>query len=189
MRLGRAITALTLLSLSDPVAWPQPTRAIKIVVPYQPGGTNDVLAHLTFVPYPGGAPTVNALLGEHVTSAITDYPPIMEQLKAGKLRTLATGSRKRITLLPNVPTVVESGYKDYEVDFWIGLFAPAKTPNETVSQLGGWFTAAMQVPEIKIKLAEGLYPAVDCGTDFAALLRKQYGDYGAVIRESNMKAE
>jgi tripartite-type tricarboxylate transporter receptor subunit TctC len=145
---------------------------------------------MTFVPYPGGAPTVNALLGEHVTSAITDYPPITEQLKAGKLRTLATGSRKRIALLPDVPTVAESGYKDYEVDFWIGLFAPAKTPKETVSQLAGWFTAAMQAPEIKMKLAvQGLYPAVNCGADFAILLRKQYDDYGAVVRESNMKAE
>jgi tripartite-type tricarboxylate transporter receptor subunit TctC len=145
---------------------------------------------MTFVPYPGGAPTVNALLGEPVTSAITDFPPVTEQLKAGKLRTLATGSRVRIALLPNVPTVAESGYKDYEVDFWDGLFAPAKTPKETVSQLAGWFTAAMQVPEIKMKLAvQGLYPAVNCGADFATLLRKQYDDYGGVIRESNMKAE
>jgi tripartite-type tricarboxylate transporter receptor subunit TctC len=145
---------------------------------------------MTFIPYPGGAPTVNALLGEHVTSAITDYPPVTEQLKAGKLRALATGSRTRIAVLPDVPTVVESGYKDYEVDLWIGLFAPAKTPKEAVSQLAGWFTAAIQVPEIKVKLAvQGLYPAVNCGADFATLLRKQYDDYGGVIRESNMKAE
>jgi tripartite-type tricarboxylate transporter receptor subunit TctC len=144
---------------------------------------------MTFVPYPGGAPTVNALLGEHVTSAITDYPPITEQLKAGKLRALATGSRTRIAPLPDVPTVVESGYKDYEADFWIGPFAPAKTSKKTVSQFAGWFTAAMQVPEIKVKLAaQGLYPAVSCGTDFAALLRKQYDEYDAVVRESNMKA-
>jgi len=316
--LAAAVIALILLSLSDPVAWSQTTRTIKIVVPYQPGGANDVLARLlgeqigraqgrtvlienrpgagtviateavsraapdgrtllintpdllisphlrklnydpltslepicylvsapiiltvnsashyrtladlldaarakpgdltlaaagpasvmqialemlkrtakvdmTFVPYPGGAPTVNALLGEHVTSAITDYPPVTEQLKAGKLRTLATGSRTRIPLLPDVPTVAESGYKDYEVDLWVGLFAPAKTQKEAVSQLAGWFTAAMQVPEIKMKLAvQGLYPAVNCGADFATLLRKQYDYYGGVIRESNMKAE
>jgi tripartite-type tricarboxylate transporter receptor subunit TctC len=97
---------------------------------------------MTFVPYPGGAPAVTALLGEHVTSVFSDYPPLAEQLKAGNLRALATGSRTRAEALPDVPTVAESGYKDYDVEQWFGLFAPAKTPKERVSQLAGWFTAA-----------------------------------------------
>jgi hypothetical protein len=69
-----------------------------------------------------------------------------EQLKAGKLRALATASRTRIEPLPDVPTVAESGYEDYEVDVWLGLVTPAKTPKETVSHLVGWFTAALTPP-------------------------------------------
>jgi tripartite-type tricarboxylate transporter receptor subunit TctC len=104
------------------------------------------------VPYPGAAPAVNALLGEHVTSAFTSYTAVAAQLNAGKLRALATGSRTRIESLPKVPTVAESGYADYEVDLWLGVVAPAKTAKETVSRLAGWFTAATQVPEVKAKL-------------------------------------
>jgi tripartite-type tricarboxylate transporter receptor subunit TctC len=145
---------------------------------------------ITFVPYPGVPAAVNALLGEHVTSVFSNYGDVSAQLKAGKLRPLATASRARIDVLPEIPTVAESGYKDYGVDIWLGIFAPAKTPKATISQLASWFTDALQAPEVAAKLAaQGLYPNGTCGADFAAFLRKQYGEYGRVIRESNIKAE
>jgi tripartite-type tricarboxylate transporter receptor subunit TctC len=145
---------------------------------------------MTFVPYPGGAPAINALLGNHVTSLFLPYAGMEGQLKAGKLRALASASRTRSDPLPDVPTVAESGYKDYEIDFWNGVLAPAKTPKETVSQLAGWFTAAMQVPEVKAKLvAQSLYPVGLCGADFGALLRRQYDEFGRIIREANIKAD
>lgn len=145
---------------------------------------------MTFVPYPGNGPAVNALLGEHVNSAFTSYSTVAEQLSAGKLRALATGSRTRTELLPGVPTVAESGYKDYEVGQWLGLVAPAKTSRETVSELADLFTETMQAPEIKVKLAtQGLYPVGLCGAEFSAVLRKQYDEFGRLIREANVKAE
>jgi tripartite-type tricarboxylate transporter receptor subunit TctC len=145
---------------------------------------------MIYVPYGGSGPAVTALLGEHVTAVLAEYPAVAEQLKAGKLRAIATASRTRIDALPEVPTVAESGYKDYEVDLWWGVFAPAKTPKEAVSQLAEWFTAALQAPEIKTKLAAvGFYPAGVCGADFAAYLAKQSDEYGRVIREANIKAE
>jgi tripartite-type tricarboxylate transporter receptor subunit TctC len=145
---------------------------------------------MTFVPYPGGAPATNALLGGHVTSAMITYAPVAEQIKAGKLRALATLSRMRNELLPDVPTVAESGYSNYELDAWYGLLAPAKTPRATVSQLADWLTAAMQVPEVKAKLvAQGLFPVGVCGTDFAAFIREQYDEYGRIIREVKIKAQ
>jgi tripartite-type tricarboxylate transporter receptor subunit TctC len=143
---------------------------------------------MTFVPYPGSAPAITALLGEHVTSGISEYPAAIEQLKAGSLRALATLSRSRLEPLPNVPTVAESGYQDYEQEFWYGLVAPAKTPKETVSQLAGWFTAAMEAPEVKSKLVDqGFLPVGTCGSEFAAFLRREYDDFGSVIREANIK--
>src|SRR5580704_16922583 len=136
---------------------------------------------MTFLPYPGVAPAVNALLGQHVTSVLGSYSTASEQLNAGKLRALATPSRTRIEALPEVPTVAES-YKEYEVDFWLGVLAPAKTPKETASQLTGWLKAALQAREFRAKLVPlGLYAVGECGTDFAALLRKQYDDFGRVI--------
>ena len=76
------------------------------------------------------------------------------------------------------------------MDVWFGVVAPAKTLKETVSQLAGWFTAAMQVHDLEAKLAfQGLYPVAMCGEDFAAFLRKQYDQYGRAIHDSNIKAE
>ncbi len=145
---------------------------------------------ITYVPFAGSAPAINALLGQHVTSMLGGYANSAELIKAGKVRALAVASRTRIEPLPDVPTVAESGVKDFEVDNWFGLFAPAKTPRETTSQLADWFTTAVKAEEIRPKLAtHGLFPVAMCGAEFAALLRKQYIDYGNVIREANIKGE
>jgi tripartite-type tricarboxylate transporter receptor subunit TctC len=145
---------------------------------------------MTFVPYPGSAPQVTALLGEHVTAILVPYSVVADHLKSGRLRALATPSSRRIETLPDVPTLAESGYKEAEVDGWTGLVAPAKTPKETVSQLAGWFIAAMQVAEVRAKLVvQGQFPVGLCGADFAADLRKQYEEFGRIIREANIKAE
>lgn len=145
---------------------------------------------LTYVPYPGSAPAANALLGEHVTSLFASYATVAEQIAAGKMHALAAATARRIEALPDVPTVAESGFKDFELDNWFGVVAPARTPNEIVTQIAGWFAAAVQVPEIKAKLAiQGLYPVGKCGADFAALLRKQNEEFGRAIREANIKAQ
>jgi tripartite-type tricarboxylate transporter receptor subunit TctC len=145
---------------------------------------------MTYVPFPGNAPTVNAILGAHVTSAVANYVDLVEHLKAGKLRALATFAPTRIEQLPELPTIAESGYKEPEYWNWFGVVAPAKTPKETVSQLSGWFSAALQAPEVRAKLVvQGLYPVGTCGVDFTTYLRKEYDDYGRIIREANIKAE
>jgi tripartite-type tricarboxylate transporter receptor subunit TctC len=87
-------------------------------------------------------------------------------------------------------TVAESGYEGYEADLWDGVVAPAKTPKDTAVEITGWFTSALQDAETKRKLvAQGLFPAVTCGADFGALIRKQYDEYGRIIREANIKTE
>jgi tripartite-type tricarboxylate transporter receptor subunit TctC len=145
--------------------------------------------NLTFVPYPGGAPAITALLGGHVTAVFAEYAPLAEHIKAGRLRAIAATTGKRIDALPELPTVGET-YNDYEVDFWWGLFAPAKTSKETVSLYADWFTAAIRAPEVMTKLnVQGFIPVGSCGEDFAALLRKQYDHYGRIIRETNIKSE
>ena len=145
---------------------------------------------MTFVPYPGNAPAVTALLGDHVTSVLAVYPTVAEQIKAGKVRAIVTTSPARIEALPDLPTVAESGYQGYAEEAWFGLVAPAKTPRETVTQISGWFTAAMAAPETKTKLlSQGLYPVGVCGAEFAAFIRSQHEAYGQIIREANIKAQ
>src|SRR4029077_12143204 len=144
---------------------------------------------MTFVPFQGNGPAVNALLGGHVTSMFGTYSNVAPLLKTGQLRAIAAGTRTRTEMLPDLPTVAESGFRDYEVTAWFGTFAPARTPKDTAAQLAGWFTAAMQANEVKAKLdVQGLFPAGICGADFAAYLRSQYEDYGRIIREANIKA-
>jgi tripartite-type tricarboxylate transporter receptor subunit TctC len=145
---------------------------------------------MTYVPFTGGAPAVNALLGQHVTSVVANYSEVVEQMKAGKLRALAATGKTRIVPLPDLPTIAESGYKDFDMSVWFGLVAPAKTPPEALAQLGEWFTAAMQVPEIKQKLAVlTLYPVGTCGAGFAAHIRKQLEENARIVREANNKGE
>lgn len=145
---------------------------------------------MTFVSYSSTPAAMNAVLGDHVTSAIIGYAEALEQLKAGALRALATGAQTRVEALPDVPTLAEAGYKDAEIDLWFGAVAPAKTTKETVARLASWFTTAMQVPQVKAKLAtQAFQPVGVCGADFGAFLRAQYENYGRVIREANIKAE
>jgi tripartite-type tricarboxylate transporter receptor subunit TctC len=145
---------------------------------------------MTFVPYPGTAPAVTALLGGHVTSYFGIYSVVSEQVKAGSLRALATAAPARIDLLPDVPTVAEQGLPGYEVDIWFGVVAPAKTPQATITQLASWFTAAMQAPDVKAKLlVQGMLPVATCGEPFGAHIRRQYEEFGRVIREANIKPE
>jgi len=146
---------------------------------------------LTYVPFPGGGPATNALLGGHVSSLFVNYPSAAEQFKAGKLRMLAVASRARIETLPELPTIIESGLPNFEEeDVWFGLVAPARTPEESLSQLARWFSAAIKTPEVKSKLAvQELYPVGICGAEFGSYLRKQYGIYGRIISEANIKAE
>jgi tripartite-type tricarboxylate transporter receptor subunit TctC len=147
-------------------------------------------AEIIFVPYAGGVPAVNALLGQQVASALVVYSEAAEQIKAGKLRALATASGNRIKPLPDLPTVAESGYPDYESEVWLGLLAPAKTSADNISQLAGLFVAAMKVPGVEAKLlALGLYPADLCGKDFSEFIRSKNEKYDRILREANIKVQ
>jgi tripartite-type tricarboxylate transporter receptor subunit TctC len=108
---------------------------------------------LTYVPFQGGAPAINALLGQHVTAALQNYQEVKGQLDAGSLRALATTSARRIEPLPELPTIAESGFAGFEAEGWFGLVAPAKTPPATVAQLVGSFSRALEAPDVKGKLA------------------------------------
>ena len=144
---------------------------------------------MTYVPYGGTAPAINALLGGHVTSVFADYPTVVSQLKSGVLRGLVTTSKARVDPLPDVPTLGETGLSKYEADIFYGIVAPAKTPAEQIMRLSGWFTAALKAPEMKPKLdQQGLFAVGTCGVAFGDFLRGQVADYGRIIQEAGITA-
>jgi tripartite-type tricarboxylate transporter receptor subunit TctC len=128
-------------------------------------------ANITYVPFAGGAPAVNALLGGHVTAVYGNYSEVFEQIEAGKLRPLAATGGQRIHMLPELPTVAEQGFPGYDVVVWLGTVVPVATPQPVIDQLATMFWNAIKVPAVHDKLLSlGLYAAGQCGPDFAALI-------------------
>jgi tripartite-type tricarboxylate transporter receptor subunit TctC len=143
--------------------------------------------NVTYVPYGGTAPAVNALMGDHVAAVWADYPTVVSQLDSGTLRGLVTTSRARVEALPDVPTLGETGISNYEADIFYGIVAPAKTPPDALARLSGWFSSAIKAPDMKPKLAQqGLFPVGTCGAEFGAYLRRQGEEYSRIIREANI---
>jgi tripartite-type tricarboxylate transporter receptor subunit TctC len=157
--------------------------------------TYEMLMHranfrMTMVPYTGTAPEADAVFAGQIDTAFVDYPPAAGLVQSGKVRALATSSIDRVAWLPDVPTVDESGYKGFEIDLWYGVFAPAHTPQQTISQYAQWFAKAAQAPAAKSQLAApGIETAGICGAPFAAYLHKAFDDYGQVIRDANIKID
>lgn len=110
-------------------------------------------AQLLHVPYKGGAPAVNDTLAGSVDAMFAVMPEAIAHVQAGKLHALAVMSPQRSPALPNVPTMLESGFSDLSLSAWIGLFAPAKTPRPIIDQLHRAVQAALDA-ELKAKLAE-----------------------------------
>ncbi len=143
---------------------------------------------LTFVPFAGYTPAVQALLAHQITSAQADLATLQGQLQTGKLRALATTAPTRAPILPDVPTVRESGY-DVDAQFWGAVMAPAKTPPATVKDFIHWFSNAIEAPEVKARYAAlGFVHGGQCGADFGAVLSKDYASYGRTIREAHLEA-
>ena len=145
---------------------------------------------LTYVPFGGTGPAINNLMGGHVVAVSADYPTTVPHLRSGALRPLVTAAAKRLEPLPDVPTFAEAGLGRYEDEIFYGVMAPAKTPDDTVRQLSGWLTDAMNAAETKPRLApQGLFASIRCGSEFGAYLRTMVENYGRVVREANIKPE
>jgi tripartite-type tricarboxylate transporter receptor subunit TctC len=143
------------------------------------------------VPFTGSAPAISALLGEHVTSLFANYASAMEQIKSGRLRALAIASRTRVSSAPDIPTIAELGFADYEEEnVWFGMVVPATTAQDKITQLATRLRGAMQTPDVEARLATlELHPDVLCGADFAAHLRRQRDEYQRIVTETKMKPE
>ena len=140
---------------------------------------------INYIPYQGSTPAVNAVLSGQVNSALASYPNVVGLVKDNQLHALAVTSPVRVSEIPDVPTVAESGFEGYESDIWFGVVAPAETPEKVIAELAGWFMDAVSAPELKPKFAAlGLFTTGTCGNKFGSFISGEYEKYGRIIRET-----
>lgn len=143
---------------------------------------------LLHVPYKGGAPAMNDLLGNNVAMMFVQTPSALPQIRAGKVRAIAVGSKKRDPLLPEVPTVAESGLAGYDSDTWYGFVMPAGVPPAIGNKLQKAIVAALKENEKKLG-AEGFIVDAGSQAEMAATIRDDTKKWAVVIREAGIKAE
>jgi tripartite-type tricarboxylate transporter receptor subunit TctC len=142
------------------------------------------------VPYKGGGPVMSDLLGNQVDSSFMNINTAMPQIVAGKLRALAITSEKRSPLLPNVPTMEESGIKGANVYSWQAIAAPKGLPDDVKRKLNAAIVAALNDPAVKPKLLElGFEIVANTPEQFAAYQASEYARWGKLITSRNIKAD
>jgi tripartite-type tricarboxylate transporter receptor subunit TctC len=144
---------------------------------------------ITHVPYKGIAPAVTDLLGGHVQLAMSAFPTALPHFKSGKLRALAVTSGRRSGLLPEVPTIAESGLSGYEAAGWFGVLAPYGTPKAVVARLNAEINRILDAPEVKASLtADGAEPEGGTPDRMAESARVGIAKWSKLIRELNLHA-
>jgi tripartite-type tricarboxylate transporter receptor subunit TctC len=145
---------------------------------------------IVHVPYRGTAPAVQDVMAGQVPMMVLDTAAGLPHIRSGKMRALAVMSKKRIPSLPDVPTLAESGVKDFEVFAWQGLFVPKGTPADIVARLTSEMNKAIQLPEVRSKLEDfGLEVNPTDGAALATFLQKETSFWHALIRERRLSAD
>ncbi len=146
--------------------------------------------NIVHVPYKGVAPALTDLMGGHTQMVMTSLPSAMTSVQAGRLKALAVGSEKRSGFMPELPTIAESGVPGYVAEFWWGLAAPAKTPNDIINRLTTELTKALQSADLKQKFAgEGSEPSTMLREQFTKFINNEIVRWRKVAQDSNIKPE
>jgi len=194
-----ANAALPIANLKDLIAYAKANPG-KLAVGTPGIGTPHQLAALmlnaaagidiTHVPYKGTAPALNDLLSGQIPLIWATPSVVIPYVEAGKVRPLAVGSPERIAVLPNVPTVAESGMPGFNVGIWFGIAAPAKTPREIVARVSRAIAEIDQMADLREKMTPLGYDFdyVD-SRQFAEKIAADYARYGKVIRDAGISPE
>ena len=151
------------------------------------GALFDALAgvHMLHVPYKGSAPLLTDVLAGRVDMTFDSYTVYEEQIRSGRARALAVTSRTRLSSLPDIPTLAESGLAGYDVSNWLGVMAPAHTPKPVIDKLNAALVRAMATPELRRQLTQlGIEPASSSPEEFAQLLRSEIPKWRDIVKQS-----
>jgi tripartite-type tricarboxylate transporter receptor subunit TctC len=142
------------------------------------------------VPYKGNPPAMTDVMGGRVSLTFTDVVSGLSHIKSGKLRAIAVTTRARTPLMPELPTVEESGYAPYDLAGWGAVFAPAGTPPEIVARLSASIRAALARPEMRERfLALGLDPAPGSPEELGAFLRAELAKWEKLVKDAGIQPE
>jgi len=142
---------------------------------------------MVHVPYKGGGPALTDVLGGRIETIIQLMVQMQPHIASGKLRALAITSRERAAGLPDVPTMIESGHKDFEVVTWFGLFAPKDTPSEIVKRLNEEVSKILSSPETAARLTEmGALWRPNTPAEFAEFVRADLSKWKHVVEKSGL---
>lgn len=159
-----------------------PSRPIRIVLPFPPGGSTDIVARVV----------TQRLAESWGQPVLIDNRPgaAAPMVNAGRLRVLGVSGAKRSSMMPDVPTMAESGLPGFDTSTWHGVMAPAATPREVVSQLAAELVRILAQPDIRGKLvAQGLEPVGDSQEQFAAFIRAEILKWEKLVRASGARPE
>ena len=142
------------------------------------------------VPYKGSGDAIKDLLAGTVSMNFDTMPPVLEHIKAGKLRGLGISTPKRLALLPDVPTFAEEGLVGFEILNWYGVMAPAATPKEIVTKLATDINKAMREPDVKARLEQVGTQLRELSPDeFGAFMRAELAKYAKLVKDANIRLE
>jgi tripartite-type tricarboxylate transporter receptor subunit TctC len=142
------------------------------------------------VPYRGASQAITDILAAHLDGLVGDVPTIMAQVRAGSLKALATTSKVRSDIFPDVPTFVEEGFPGVVGDNWNGVLAPAGTPQPVIAKFNAALVAALNDPSLRTRLHEsGITPTPSSAAEFGDYLREEITRWGQIIKEKGLKGE
>jgi tripartite-type tricarboxylate transporter receptor subunit TctC len=146
--------------------------------------------HMTHIPYRGAGPAVTDLIAGNVQAGFFVPGNVQQFAKEGRLKLLASTGPKRFPSTPNVPTLAESGYKDFEATSWIGFLAPGGTPRPIIDRYHKELVKILQSPEINDKLRDMEFEVIASSPEqFASWIRAEIPRWGTVIKATGAKAE
>lgn len=145
---------------------------------------------LVHVPYKGSGPALSGLLAGEVQVAFFSIPSTLPHVKTGKLRALAVGSRARSQLLPDLPTIAESGVPNYDADTWYGVLAPARTPKGIIGRLNEEISSSLQTAEMRERLLRlGAEPFSSTPEKFADYIKSETAKYAKIVKDIGIRIE
>jgi tripartite-type tricarboxylate transporter receptor subunit TctC len=147
-------------------------------------------ASLLHIPYKGSGPLTTDLLGGQVTMSFDTITPVLQHIKAGKLRALGVTTARRSSALPEVPTLAESGLKDFDIGTWFGVLAPAATPKDVTAKLAAEMIKVIQAPEFKKRMEEiGAEPIGNTPDQMARQIKDETDKFARLVKQANVVIE